>query len=281
MKTVLALILSFFTFHSTVANSSPVVVGFVGDLGLGRYVTSIARSKNDFSWSFQEISPWLLENNYTVANLESPIIKDCPPGPNNTFVFCGDEKFVPYLQKYNFVLNLNNNHILNYGNSGLSQTKYFLPSQSYYDDFLIKEVNGLKFGFLGYDFVTYPKLNKDSILDKIRGVRPQVDFLIVSLHWGNEYISQPADWQIEFAHQLVDAGVDVVHGHHPHVYLPLEIYRQKYIFYSLGNFIFDQPWSVATSHSQIARLTFTKQGIENYQLFPLQIKSASQPVLLP
>ena len=257
---------------------SKITVGLVGDLGLGRHITSTARAKNDFFWSFRQISPWLSQNDFNVANLESPIIKDCPFGPTGTFTFCGDPKFVPHLN--NFVLNLNNNHMLNYGQDGLKQTKAYL-SNSFYEDFFIKKVGDLSFGFLGYDFITYPKTSTADLLKKIKSVRPLVDYLIISIHWGNEYLPQPEKWRIELAHQMIDAGADVIHGHHPHVWQGTETYKDKLIFYSFGNFIFDQSWSYETSHSQIARLTFTKNQPITYQLFPIEIKFNSQPVLMP
>lgn len=296
MKTILVFILSLFTsaalitpqtrFFPPTAISTPtplpeVTIGFVGDLGLGRHITSTARVKNDFSWSFQKISPWLLENDFTLANLESPIISDCPEGKTGTFTFCGDPQFLPYLKANKLIFNLNNNHILNYGVAGLSQTEQYLSTDYFYDNFYIKKINGISFGFLGYDFITYPKLDKPQILARVKVLKPQVDYLIVSIHWGNEYLSKPEQWRVDFAHQLIDAGVDVIQGQHPHVWQGLEIYRGKYIFYSLGNFIFDQSWSAATSHSQIARLTFTKDKAIDYQLFPIAIKFNSQPWLMP
>lgn len=293
MKTIISLILSLFTSttlitplnHLSLPTITPVAprqvtIGLVGDLGLGRHITSTSRVKNDFSWSFQKINLWLSENDFNLANLESPIITDCPLGVTGTFTFCGDQKFIPYLQKYNFILNLNNNHILNYGQTGLLQTSQFLP-RSFYDNFYSETINDISFGFLGYDFITHPLLDKSQILSQIKKYDSQVDYLIVSIHWGNEYLPQAEKWRIDFAHQLIDAGADVIHGHHPHVYQPLEIYQDKYIYYSLGNFIFDQSWSYATSHSQIARLTFTKDKIINSQLFPIEIKFNSQPVLMP
>jgi len=256
-----------------------VTVGFVGDLGLGRHITSTARAKNDFFWSFREIHPWLDQNDFNLANLESPIIKDCPPGPTGTFTFCGDTRFIPYLSS--FVLNLNNNHILNYGIDGLNQTKAYLPNNSFYDDFFIKNINGISFGFLGYDFITYPKTNKTEVINKISQYRPSVDFLIVSIHWGNEYLPEAEKWRVDFAHQIIDAGADVIHGHHPHVWQDIETYKNKLIFYSFGNFIFDQSWSYETSHSQAARLVFQKGELPTYELFPYAIKFNSQPVLTP
>lgn len=255
-----------------------VTVGLVGDLGLGRHITSTARAKNDFFWSFREIQPWLDQNDFNLANLESPIIKNCPPGPTGTFTFCGDPRFVPHLD--GFILNLNNNHILNYGLDGLNQTKSYLPDTSFYNDFFIKEVGGLSFGFLGYDFITYPKTDTAQIIDQIKSVESSVDYLIISIHWGNEYLPQPEKWRIELAHQMVDAGVDVIHGHHPHVWQGVEHYQDGLIFYSFGNFIFDQSWSYETSHSQAARLIFQKGELPTYELFPYAIKFNSQPSLM-
>lgn len=257
-----------------------VSIGLVGDLGLGRFITSTARAKKNFNYSFSEISPWLLTHDFNLANLESPIIKNCPEGKTGTFTFCGDQKFVGVLEKYNFILNLNNNHILNYGQNGLSQTQSLLNNiPHFYDDFLIKNINGINFGFLGFDFITYPNLDKNEILNKIKKYDPSVDYLIVSIHWGNEYLPKPEQWRITLARQMVDAGADIIHGHHPHVWQGYETYKDKPIFYSFGNFIFDQSWSYETSHSQIATLTLSKDKIENIKLDPIEIKFNSQPWL--
>jgi len=255
-----------------------VTIGLVGDLGLGRHITSTARAKNDFSWSFQEISPWLFQNDFTLANLESPIIEDCPLGLTGTFTFCGDTRFLSQLSP--FILNLNNNHILNYGQSGLTQTLDFLP-QSFYSDFYTKTINDISFGFLGFDFISYPNLNQSDIIQTIKQYDSQVDWLIISIHWGNEYLPQAEKWRVTLAHNMVDAGADIIHGHHPHVWQGQEDYKDKKIYYSFGNFIFDQSWSYETSHSQIARLTLTKDKIIQQELFPIEIKFNSQPVLMP
>jgi gamma-polyglutamate biosynthesis protein CapA len=258
-----------------------VTLGLVGDLGLGRHITSTARQKNDFSWSFKGVSAWLSQNDFNLANLESPIIDPCPTGFTGTFTFCGDSKFLPYLQSNKFVFNLNNNHILNYGANGLSQTKEYLVTDYFYDNFYLKNINGTSFGFLGYDFITYPNLDKSEILSQIKTLKPQVDWLIVSIHWGNEYLPVPEKWRQNFAHQLIDTGADIIHGHHPHVWQPPEIYEGKPIFYSLGNFIFDQSWSYETSHTNIVRLTLSKNQILKTETFPVVIKFNSQPWLIP
>lgn len=265
-----------------------ITFGLVGDLGLGRHLTQIARQKNDFNWSFVGISSWLTANDFNLANLESPIITDCPTGYTGTFTFCGDTRFLPILSENKLIFTLANNHIFNYGANGFSQTKNYLSSSqipfvySYQSDteFLVKEINGIKFGFLGYDFITNPKTNHQTTIDTVKKYDSQVDWLIVSIHWGNEYLPQPEKWRVTLAHQLIDAGADIIHGHHPHVWQPPEIYQGKPIFYSFGNFIFDQSWSFETSHSQIARLTLTKNNILAIDYFPIEIKFNSQPWLM-
>ena len=272
---------------STPIPPKTVTFGLMGDLGLGRYITAIARKKDDFSWSFQKVSHLLQQNDYNLANLESPIIKDCPKGETGTFTFCGDSKFLPYLAENKFIINLANNHIFNYGLDGFSQTTTFLDkfnigyvySHQLDIEFFQKDINGINFGFLGFDYISNPKLNTDTLIDLVKKYDSQVDWLIVSLHWGNEYLPLPEQWRINLAHKLVDAGADIIHGHHPHVLQPKEIYQNKPIYYSLGNFIFDQNWSLETSKSEIVNLTVTKTEIIDTKTIPLIIKLNSQPQL--
>ena len=194
---------------------------------------------------------------------------------------------MPYLKSNKFVLNLANNHILNYGVDGLSQTHSFLSQNeiTYFPQFSTKIINNLSFGFLGYDFISYPVIASEAkqskIIADVKKYDSTVDWLIVSIHWGNEYLPEAETWRVNLARQLVDAGADIIHGHHPHVWQSYEIYKDKPIFYSFGNFIFDQSWSYETSHSEIVKLTLSKTKIEKLELFPIEIKYNSQPVLMP
>lgn len=271
--------------NPTPTPAKTVTFSLEGDLGLGRYITSTARSKKDFFWSFQNVSPILQSTDFNLANLESPIINNCPQGKTGTFIFCGDSQFLPYLKQNKFIFNLANNHILNYGQDGFSQTKNYLNQNQldyFYShnpdtEFLKKEINGITFGFLGYDFITHPKLDPNQIITAVKKYDSQVDWLIISLHWGNEYLPKPETWRVDLAHQLVDAGADIIHGHHPHVLQTSEIYQGKPIFYSLGNFIFDQNWSKETSNSEMVILKVTKNEILENIVKPFVIKFNSQP----
>ena len=79
---------------------------------------------------------------------------------------------------------------------------------------------------------------------------------------------------------MIDSGADIIHGHHPHVLQPSETYQNKPIFYSLGNFIFDQNWSTETSTSQIINLKLTKNEIIDQRTIPLKIKYNSRPEIV-
>lgn len=263
-------------------------IGLMGDLGLGRTITRIARQKNNFSYSFSGVSQWLLANDLNIANLESPIIDNCPILSPTTFTFCGDPRFLPQLQRHHFFLTLANNHILNFGSSGLTQTKNFLSkhhipfvySHQPNSVFTRQTVNDISFGLLGFDLTGGHQFDQAEILSQVKQLDSQVDWLIVSLHWGAEYLPQAEKWRVTLARQLVDRGADIIHGHHPHVWQPPEIYQSKLIYYSFGNFIFDQNWSHATSHSNIVRLTLTKDKIIKQQTFPIEIQNNSRPVIL-
>jgi len=264
-----------------------VYLGLMGDLGLGRHITSTARAKNDFSWSFSGVSSWLLQNDLNLANLESPIIADCPTLPTGTFTFCGDSCFLPELARHHFFLSLANNHMLNFGHDGLVQTQAFLTSSQipfvYSPDpdrpFYKQDINGISFGFLSFDLVSSGQPSQDQILDMVKTYDSQVDWLVVALHWGNEYLPEPESWRQDFAKKLIDGGADIIHGHHPHVWQEPEVYKDKLIYYSFGNFIFDQSWSFATSHSNLVRLTLSKNKVEQEEIFPIEIQSNSRPII--
>ncbi len=115
------------------------------------------------------------------------------------------------------------------------------------------ETSTLRLGFLAYSLVGLNDTLEASvariIVDVMRTERT-VDATIVSLHWGDEYVRIPAPWQIACAHDLVDAGADLVVGHHPHVLQPIEQYRDGLIAYSLGKLVCEMQWG-ATADSAI------------------------------
>lgn len=253
----------------------------VGDVMLGRSVNAKMRQLNDFTYPFQKTADILKSADLTFGNLESPFWSDCPT-TNTGMIFCADPKAVEGLTFAGFdILSISNNHILNYGQGGLDYTKQILSQNGIeYSDSVnlsMKQWNNETIGILSFNLVTYPKTQP--VLEKIKQEVDKVDILVVSLHWGTEYQKKPQVWQVELAHQIIDNGAKVVIGHHPHVTQSTEEYNNGLIFYSLGNFVFDQPWSEETKKGNIAKIIFEGKEIKSWQEIPIYINNLVQPII--
>ena len=125
-------------------------------------------------------------------------------------------------------------------------------SQEDRDEIIIKEVNGIKYGFLSYtehtNGLTVPSnksylcnvYNKDKVKADIEKYRPKVDLLMVAMHWGEEYTNTPTSSEKEKANYLASLGVDIIIGSHPHVVQPMTYIGNTLVVYSLGNFVSNQ-----------------------------------------
>lgn len=105
--------------------------------------------------------------------------------------------------------------------------------------YVVQEIDGKKIAFIGMDATVAPIPIKN-FYPLIKKLKSENDYVVVHIHWGTEYLLTADNNQKSIAHSLIDSGADVVFGHHPHVIEPVEIYKGKAIFYSLGNFVFDQ-----------------------------------------
>lgn len=262
-----------------------------GDVMLDRGVLLAVKKANDFNFPFLNIDSFLADADLRVINLEGPItnfpsraLKD------NRMIFTFSANYLDALKKRFDVVSLANNHTLNFGYDGLKQTRDFLtgaginffgaPDNSQKDLSLVVEKNGIKIGFLGYNSLA--KKDMIEISSAIGELKQKSDFVVIYPHWGNEYQSIAAPSQRKEAQALIDAGADLIIGSHPHVIQNMEIYRGKAIFYSLGNFIFDQYFSKETMQGLSVGIDLEKgdSGITaSYKLFPIQINRQSQPAL--
>ncbi len=276
---VTSYITGFFS-SGNVNRDKKIVILAVGDLMLDRYVGRAIEDKGGF-YPFENIARLLSGNDITIANLEGSFT-DFPPRPlkpDNTF-FTFDPDLVPVLKRTGFnVFNLANNHSLNFGERGLIQSKnyltksqlnYFGDPQNKTDISIIKEIRGIKIGFVGFNELS--GVNFENVAGKIRKIKSRADFVVVYTHWGNEYQTNFSKRQQEKAHIFVDAGANVVLGSHPHVIQPIEFYKGKLIFYSLGNFLFDQTFSKETQQGLAVGIVFDRREID-YYLFPTKIRN--------
>lgn len=250
-----------------------------GDLMLDRYVKKII-DKNGKDYPFQNIKRALIGNDLTLASLEGSFTDFQPKllDPDNTnFTF--DPNLIPALKKIGFnIFNLANNHSLDFGEKGFVQSQTYLKSNNidYFGSPLnnnrfsiIKNIRGIKIGFIGYNEFNNSDFNK--ILEEIKKIKQEVNFVVVYAHWGIEYQTTFSKTQQEKARQFIDAGADVVLGSHPHVIQPIEVYKNKAIFYSLGNFLFDQTFSKETQQGLGVGIVFDKTKMD-YYLLPIENK---------
>ncbi|AKM83345.1 hypothetical protein A2422_00635 [Candidatus Woesebacteria bacterium RIFOXYC1_FULL_31_51] len=255
---------------------------FVGDIMLGRSVMGKAIEVGDNYYPFRKTSEVLNNADITFANLENPIVKNCP-GTIGGFKFCTNYEIANGLTFAGIdIVSLANNHSGNYGLEGLTETKKFLSDNniSYVGDsnLAIKEVNGTKFGFLGFDYTL--KNNLDNDLKLIKDSKGKVDVLIIGVHWGDEYKDEANSLQRTIAKKMIEAGVDVIIGGHPHWIEDYEEINGKSVYYSLGNFIFDQMWSEETKKGLVVKLTFDRTNLVKKEEFNTYIKSIGQPEIV-
>lgn len=260
----------------------PTTILLTGDVMLGRSVMSKSLKSQNPTYPFEKVAEKLKKADLVLINLENPIVENCPY-LDSGFKFCADPKMLAGLTYSGVdVANIANNHTYNYGKDGFEQTKKYLNDigVSYVGDsnLVVKEVNGTKFGFLGFDYVTNKP--KTSDFDQVRESKTMVDVLIVSVHWGIEYKDVPSVSQEQIAKDLVASGADVIAGTHPHWEQTFETINGKSVYYSLGNFIFDQMWSEPTRRGMVAELTYKDKVLENQKQLHIYMENFAQPQFL-
>ncbi len=262
---------------------SKVSLFLAGDVMLGRSVMIRGYKDGDFVFPFKWVANALRSSDIAFFNLESPIIDSCPM-KDSGYIFCTSKSFVEGLKFSGVdVVNLANNHIENYGKNGLDQTIRYLSEAGILTTGVGKlvkiEKKGLTFGFLGFDKSEQvnPKLNKDEV-DLILESDKEVDILVVSMHWGVEYRDRALESVRILAKEIMEYGADVIMGHHPHWVQDWDFINGKPVFYSLGNFVFDQMWSEETKKGLAVELIYDVNGnISDYKLMPTYMVSVGQP----
>lgn len=259
---------------------------FVGDIMLDRGVEYLMWKNNVF-YPFEKVSQFLRGVDIVVGNLEGPIVENPPNFSDESLKFAFSPEVVKGLSFANFNLfSLANNHTFDVGEVGLEETKEFLAESNINfvghpircdKDFLFEKNDTV---FLAFN-KTFPFNCSDreivEIVKKTKNSEPK-KFLVVIFHWGEEYQSQSSIVQQKLAHQIIDAGADLIIGSHSHIVQEIEEYKGKLIFYSLGNFIFDQYFSEETQQGLAVGLEVYPEKVV-YRLFPIQIYR-SQPFLM-
>jgi len=232
---------------------------FFGDLMLDRHVGEKIKEKG-LDYVFKNLENSGIFNNHDLigANLEGAVTnKGAHYPPNMSYDFAFSPELIKELKKYNFnFFNIANNHLSDQGEKGIEETNSNLFELGY--NFsgcrdakvgdcssTIVDINNKKVAFVGFSQV-YANLDQEKIKSIINNLKDISDIIIVNIHWGLEYDHKFNKKQQQLGRILVDNGADIVIGHHPHVVQGMEIYNGKPIFYSLGNFVFDQYFSQDT-----------------------------------
>jgi poly-gamma-glutamate synthesis protein (capsule biosynthesis protein) len=150
--------------------------------------------------------------------------------------------------------------------------------------------NGVRFAFLAYDDIAdYYHATADSagsapldpatVGEDIAAAKRVADVVIVLPHWGVEYTASPSDRQREFARACAAAGADLVIGNHPHWVQAHEQIGTTFVAYALGNFVFDQDWSIETQQGALLDVTFTGTRVAATRYTPVRIHDQYQPRL--
>ena len=255
---------------------------FGGDMMFDRYIRQISESIGG-DYLFSCIDHALFTADAVVANLEGPITHEASvTGTDENaaghFTFTFPPETAGLLARHNiFLVNIGNNHILNFGDDGLMQTKQLLAQSdvAYFDtnEPLELEIEGVPFTFITYnEFSTTDSSTEkhSNILKNVGMSRERGRVPVVYAHWGEEY-ALVNETQRSLAHDFVDAGAALVVGSHPHVVQEVERYNDVSIYYSLGNFIFDQYFSEAVKSGLLLSVTFDAEGVNSIQEVPIRL----------
>ncbi len=294
--------------ESAEVSLKPVKIIAVGDINLGRQ-TGQKILAGEINYPFANISDYLKSADITFGNLESQLadLGGETQSPTNEYRFAGPPTGADSLAAAGFdIISLANNHMWDYGKDHLLETidnlerlgiKYTGASKTTENLYqpVVMEINGQKIAWFavtailnGYenagakDYVAWADDDRlIAAIQQLRNPPPEssigVNWIIVSMHRGVEYAATPSTPQIKFAHKVIDAGANVVIGHHPHVPEGIESYNNGIIFYSLGNFAFWQPFDYWTQHSFVVELTLHPDGKFDHLIVP--INAGWQPEL--
>lgn len=228
---------------------------FVGDIMVGRYVETLI-DKNGFEYMFASVTSMFMDT-LTIGNLEGPIPAVHQHTSNLGFQFSFRKDIIQKLSDIGLdVVSLANNHGYDHGAAGYKNTKKVLDEMSmgYFgnyvntaNDYFETELDDHKVIVFGINVVV-DNFDRDAEVEKAKSLaQANSDSLVVAfMHWGNEYDVIHNAYQEKLAEDLIDGGVDLIIGAHPHVVQDIGYYKGVPIYYSLGNFVFDQYFSKNT-----------------------------------
>jgi poly-gamma-glutamate capsule biosynthesis protein CapA/YwtB (metallophosphatase superfamily) len=279
----------------------------VGDVMLGRTIGELIETQGP-AGPFLYTADTLRSADITVGNLESPISAR-GTAERKTYAFRAPLPAAESLAYAGFnLVNLANNHILDYGPQALADTLETLAAQDVqavgagmnaleaHAPVMI-EINGLRLAFLGYmdippatyDYRSWEAgpnqpgvawAHEEHVQQGVTAAKAQADIVIVLVHNGYELMQQVASQQQKIAHLAIDSGASLVIGSHPHVLQRVERYKDGLIAYSMGNFVFDN-FLFPSNYSAILVVELSPQGVDDYELIDVIVQLNGVPKISP
>lgn len=266
-------------------STQPITILFTGDVMLGRSVNQNIIKNQNPSWPFEYVKDVMLSADITYINLENPLVSNCPT-TGTGMKFCGQLDNVKGLLSAGVdVASLANNHTTNYGHEGLQETVQVLSDNGInvvgLDGPVVISRSDTKFSFVSFNDVGrlpgISQADSQNIQAQILDAKAQSDYVTATFHWGEEYQATPNTRQVSLAHEAIDYGADLIIGAHPHWVQTKEVYQGKTIYYSLGNFVFDQEWSPNTKKGLVVKATFSGSTLIGFDELPVLIQNYGQP----
>lgn len=221
----------------------------------------MTRHKDDPTYPFSGVLDIFRNDDLTIVNLEGTLTTSTEPIPEGKFHFRGKPEYARILKESSVeVANVANNHMGDFGVRGQQDTRQALiaagvgvSGNGNVDRRTIRGIEIVNVGFTGL------QMTKTKVKSDIEAVKKPDNLVIASFHWGMEGTHEVIDTQRDFGRLAIDAGADVVLGHHPHVVQAMETYKGKHIVHSLGNFVFGANTNPQKLESMIYRETFVQQ----------------------
>ena len=239
----------------------------------------------DINFTMQNMRNIFLEDDMTLVNFEGTLTESTyvpASKKENQFLFSAPPAYVSMLSDNGIeAVSLENNHVLDHGEEVYEETQRHLEDAgivwSNSEHMGVFEVKGIQIAMLSYLCIDrYDKL-WDKVPADIADAKKRYPLVIVSFHWGNELDYSPTNNQIRMGRLAVDAGADLVVGHHSHRLNPIEEYNGVYICYSLGNFCFSGNSKPSDMSSFVFQIRFrVKDGVctsRGFRIIPIRISS--------
>lgn len=244
----------------------------------GSFTYELDIYNNDYSHIMSNVKNIFENDDYTIVNLETTFTESnfkADKGSGVAYHFKGPKEYVNILTSSSIEgVTVSNNHIYDYGEQGFKDTINTLTENNI--DYcgegykILKEIKGIKIGFLGYQGWIDSNELRDTIREDIQELRENgAQIVIPYFHWGVEKSFQPIETQINLARYSIDNGADMVLGSHSHVIGALENYKGKLIAYSLGNFSFGGNFNPSDKRTFILQSKF---DFENDEIVKIQHK---------